>query len=293
MLWVINVHFCLDYQATVLYIEWGHDLDVCCGVGWGLLHPELLDVSGYFGGRWGRRRQQVGIMSTSDSQLKDCTVSQADRENWWFPTLGLFVRFRQTEKKKKRKKNRVWSQEVFSITHPLRPLYQLKCSPCPLVPWSSVHTLLYQCELVSKAEPHHGRGSSMQGISYGDDKREKKAERAKWWCVRQPRGYQRQEAAPTPRAGGTLGGGTSTRGSTLQSRAQELGCQSGDHRARVLTVDLSCILSLWLCGAPCILFTCFWLSSCHPHRQPVVCSLIHETTSLYLLSMETHTRCLL
>lgn len=38
----------------------------------------------------------------------------------------------------------------------------------------------------------------MQGISYGDDKREKKAERAKWWCVRQPRAYQRQEAVPTP-----------------------------------------------------------------------------------------------
>ena len=82
MLWGISVHFCLDYQATVLYIERGYDLDIYCGVGWGLLHPELLDVSGYFGGRWGRRRQQVGIMSTSDSQLKDCTVSQADRENW-------------------------------------------------------------------------------------------------------------------------------------------------------------------------------------------------------------------
>ena len=81
------------------------------------------------------------------SPVKDCTVWQADRENWWFPTLGLFVRFRQTEKNKK---NRVWSQEVVSITHPLRPLYQLKCSPCPLVPWSSVHTLLYQCELVKQ-----------------------------------------------------------------------------------------------------------------------------------------------
>ena len=29
----------------------------------------------------GRRRQQVGIMTTSDCQLKDCTVWQADREN--------------------------------------------------------------------------------------------------------------------------------------------------------------------------------------------------------------------
>ena len=146
------------------------------------------------------------------------------------------------KQKKKKKKNRVWSQEVVSITHLLRPLYQLKCSPCPLVPWSSVHTLLYQCELVSKTEPHHGRGNSIQGVSYGDDKREKKAERAKWWYVRQPRGYQRQEAVHTPRAGGSLGGGASTKGSTLQSRAQESSsCQSGDHSARVNSVDSSCL----------------------------------------------------
>ena len=69
---------------------------------WGRVGAPASWASGYFGGRWGRRRQQVGIMSTSDSQLKDCTVWQADRENWWFPTLGLFVRFRQTEKKKKK-----------------------------------------------------------------------------------------------------------------------------------------------------------------------------------------------
>ena len=70
-----------------------------------------------------------------------------------------------------------------------------------------------------------------------------------------------------PRAGGTQGGSASTRGSTLQSRAQEPGCQSGDHRACVLIVDSPCLLCLWLCGAPCIVFTCFWLSTCLPHRQ--------------------------
>ena len=56
MLWGISVHFCLDYQATVLYIERGYDLDIYCGVGWGLLHPELLAtlVAGGAGGdsRW-------------------------------------------------------------------------------------------------------------------------------------------------------------------------------------------------------------------------------------------------
>ena len=39
-----------------------------------------------------------------------------------------------------------------------------------MVPWSSVHILLYQRGLVRNKEPHHGRGSSMQGISYIDDK---------------------------------------------------------------------------------------------------------------------------
>ena len=83
------------------------------------------------------------------------------------------------KQKKKKKKNRVWSQEVVSITHLLRPLYQLKCSPCPLVPWSSVNILPYQCELVKKTEPQHRRGNSMQGISYGDDKRGRKKQKGK------------------------------------------------------------------------------------------------------------------
>ena len=59
MLWGISVHFCLDYQATVLYIERGYDLDIYCGVGWGLPHPELLDGSGYFGGSW-RQEETAG-----------------------------------------------------------------------------------------------------------------------------------------------------------------------------------------------------------------------------------------
>ena len=66
-------------------------------------------------------------------------------------------------------------------------------------------------------------------------------------------------------------------------------CQNGDHRAHVNSVDSPCLSCLWLCGATCIVFTCFWLSTCRPHRKPMVCSQIHETTALYLLYMETHT----
>ena len=43
-------------------------------------------ASGWFWLLWWQpgtgRRQQEGIVSTSDSQLKGCTVWQADRENW-------------------------------------------------------------------------------------------------------------------------------------------------------------------------------------------------------------------
>ena len=81
MLWGISIHFCLDYQITVLYIELGHDLDLGCGRGWGLPHPELLVVLDTLVAAKGRR-QQVDIVSTSDSQLKNCTVWQADRGNW-------------------------------------------------------------------------------------------------------------------------------------------------------------------------------------------------------------------
>ena len=44
----------------------------------------------------GRRREQVGIVSTSDSKLKGCTVWQADRTGEVtkiFPALGLFLKF--------------------------------------------------------------------------------------------------------------------------------------------------------------------------------------------------------
>ena len=71
------------------------------------------------------------------------------------------------------------SQEAVSIAHPVQPLYQQKCSPCPLFPWSSVLTLLYQWGLVRKTEPHHRRESSMQGISYIDDKRGEKTRNSK------------------------------------------------------------------------------------------------------------------
>lgn len=42
--------------------------------------------------------------------------------------------------------------------------------PASMVPWFFVHILPYQYGLVRRKEPHHGRGSSIQGISYIDDK---------------------------------------------------------------------------------------------------------------------------
>lgn len=48
----------------------------------GLLYPKLLDGLATLVTARGRRREQVGIVSTSDSKLKGCTVWQADRENW-------------------------------------------------------------------------------------------------------------------------------------------------------------------------------------------------------------------
>ena len=56
------------------------------------------------------------------------------------------------------------------------PTEMPRCSP---VLWSSVLTLLYQWGLVRKTEPHCGRGSSMQGISYADDKRGRKSSKGK------------------------------------------------------------------------------------------------------------------
>lgn len=67
----------------------------------------------------------------------------------------------------------------------------------------------------------------MRGISYGDDKEGEKKQKGKNSGVLS-QGLSRQEAAGTPRAGGPLGEGAS--GRPLQSRAQGLGCQSGDHR---------------------------------------------------------------
>lgn len=44
----------------LLYPEGGHDLDLGCGIGWGLPHPEILDGSGYFGGSWGQEKTAGG-----------------------------------------------------------------------------------------------------------------------------------------------------------------------------------------------------------------------------------------
>ena len=36
------------------------DLDLCCGVEWGLSYPELLDGSGHFGGSQGQEERAGG-----------------------------------------------------------------------------------------------------------------------------------------------------------------------------------------------------------------------------------------
>ena len=48
----------------------------------GFLYPKLLDGLATLVAARGRGREQVGIVSTSDSKLKGCTVWQAGRENW-------------------------------------------------------------------------------------------------------------------------------------------------------------------------------------------------------------------
>ena len=76
---------------------------------WGRVGAPASWASGYFWLLWwqvGQEETAGGHNEHRDSQLMDCTVWQADRENWWFPTLGLSVRFRQTEKKKKKRKKR-------------------------------------------------------------------------------------------------------------------------------------------------------------------------------------------
>ncbi|KAM9049321.1 LOW QUALITY PROTEIN: ATP-binding cassette sub-family C member 4-like [Megaptera novaeangliae] len=58
----------------------------------------------------------------------------------------------------KQKTHRVCSQEVVNTAHPVQPLYRrLKRSPCPLVPWSSVHMgLPPACARVVNVQPCAG-----------------------------------------------------------------------------------------------------------------------------------------
>ena len=58
------------------------DLQLCCWVGWGSSILSFWMVLATLVAARGRRREQVGIVSTSDSKLKGCTVWQAGRENW-------------------------------------------------------------------------------------------------------------------------------------------------------------------------------------------------------------------
>lgn len=42
--------FYLILSDTVPHIEWNHDLELCCVVGWQLPYFKLLNGAGYFGG---------------------------------------------------------------------------------------------------------------------------------------------------------------------------------------------------------------------------------------------------
>ena len=141
---------------------------------------------------------------------------------------------------------------------------------------------------LGQQNPTTGEGVPCRELITQMMKEGEKSSKGKMVVLETTQGLSKAGSCSHPEGWGYSGRRTSTRGSTLQIRAQELGCQSGDHRACVLTLGSSCLSCLWLCGA-----TCFWVSSCRPHQQPVVCSQIHETTSQHLLSMETHTWCLI
>ena len=86
--------------------------------------------------------------------------------------------------------------------------------------------LLCQCGLVRKTESHHGRGSSMQGIAYMT--RVGKSRNSKMVMSETTQKLAKEGNCSHPRARRTQERDVSTRGSTLQSRAQKPGCcQSG------------------------------------------------------------------
>ena len=107
---------------------------------------------------------------------------EADRKNCDFQHLVYLLGSGKQKKKnktnKQKKKQGLVSRNCQYHTHSAAPL-PTEMFPQPLVPWSSVHIPLYQCGLVRKTEPDHERGSSMQGISYVDDKRGRKKQKGK------------------------------------------------------------------------------------------------------------------
>lgn len=87
---------------------------------------------------------------------------ETDRENWWFFQHLVYLWLSGKQKKTRVHFQNCTCSAAFFISD-----WNV---PASMVPWSSVHILPYQFGLVRKKELHHGRGSSIQGISYMDDK---------------------------------------------------------------------------------------------------------------------------
>ena len=139
--------------------------------------------------------------------------------------------------------------------------------PASMVPWSSVHILPYHCGLVRKKEPHHERGSSMQGISYMDDKsgeKQKQQNGGGWDNPEISKG--RKLFPPESREDSGRRCLYQRVHSSEQSSEAWLLSEWGPYDKCVDSVDSSCLSCLWLCFATCMVFTNFWLSACHHHQ---------------------------
>ena len=156
--------FCLDYQITLLYIQWGHDLDLCCGVEWGLPHPKLLDGSDYF-----LRSQGQEGSSRYGSWAPVIPSWRAALCGNWQGELVIFQHLVYLWPSGKQKKNK----GLLSKLHMQCCLFYqwLKCSclrgSLVLCAHPPVSVWIIQ---EKRLPPHHGRGSSVQVISYIDDK---------------------------------------------------------------------------------------------------------------------------
>lgn len=162
-LWGVSVQFCLNYQITLLYIEWDCDL----GLGWGRVGVPPSWASGWSVHFVGSQGQGETAGGNNDHQ--------------WFPVKGLHLKtgWQRTGdfqhllyllvSGKEKKQPGLVSRSCQYRTPSAAPLPR-EMLPPPQVSWSSVLTLLYQCGLVRKTESHRRRGSSMQGVSNVGDK---------------------------------------------------------------------------------------------------------------------------